>query len=700
MGAITENGQKLGSEKEEKATSDAPKDSTPIDDKDAYTEVDLGVWRVLLAREKTARRFGLPVDKWKAAVTAYPFLLRFFREIYALDPRMVILFILLKLWSSMESVLMLYVSGRLFRIIEVGLRDGRPDTRAITQAISARMICLTFTATTTWMREYISPRLESQVHRHFEDHLLRANLRLDIPTSEDISTKSQASAYDAWYSFEGLCEVAQRLIGLAIQLVFIARQETGGPAFTLLAVVRPLVILGTHRTLWMKPHVVYSTNAAYLRMEALQSMSAPWYRGDVIAGNIAGWITAEYRRARGALGALPSQHAWTQYGMEPTPAANIATDWAGELTTLYWALSAMLRPAKFSVSSIALLQQYAASLNWALQSLYWDMSKVSKSVADVKMLYEAATVPNLVVDGEEAYPRDASETKGMDIELEDVSFAYPGAKSKESALRGVSLRIPTGALAVIVGANGSGKSTVLKLLARMYDPDTGAVRVDGLPIGAYRLEDLRRSLATLTQDHALYPLTLGENIGLGFAEHVDDEAMVMQAARDGGAAVVIEKFEDGARTQLKPVMTAYGYQLDDEKHKALKGVLGKLEKTAEVSGGEKQRLVAARTFMRFRTGNIKLLCVDEPSSALDPQGEFELFERLRATAEGKTMIFVTHRFGHLTKHADIIICMKEGQVAESGTHKELMALDGEYAKLYNVQAQAFTASEVGSEKAA
>jgi ABC-type multidrug transport system fused ATPase/permease subunit len=111
--------------------------------------------------------------------------------------------------------------------------------------------------------------------------------------------------------------------------------------------------------------------------------------------------------------------------------------------------------------------------------------------------------------------------------------------------------------------------------------------------------------------------------------------------------------------------------------------------------------------MRFRTGKIKLLCVDEPSSALDPKGEHALFERLRESEAGKTMVFVTHRFGHLTKYADLILyvllcnswletditairCMKEGKVAEAGTHKELMDLDGEYAGLYNVQAQAFT----------
>ncbi|KAF7369844.1 Lipid A export ATP-binding/permease protein MsbA [Mycena sanguinolenta] len=230
----------------------------------------------------------------------------------------------------------------------------------------------------------------------------------------------------------------------------------------------------------------------------------------------------------------------------------------------------------------------------------------------------------------------------------------------------------------------------------MYDIQQGTLLIDGLPISEYRMADLRRAQATLTQDHKLYPLTLAENIGLGYAEHVKDNQMIMEAAKDGGAAELLEKFKDGAETTLEPIMTAFGYQLDDDKHKALKDVLAKLEKTTEISGGEKQRLVAARTFMRFKTKKIKLLCVDEPSSALDPRGEFELFERLRQTGEGKTMIFVTHRFGHLTKYADVIICMKEGKVIELGTHKDLMAREGEYASLYNVQAQAFTEAEVVS----
>ncbi|KAJ7154061.1 P-loop containing nucleoside triphosphate hydrolase protein [Mycena filopes] len=577
----------------------------------------------------------------------------------------------------------------------LGLTEGRPDVKAITQALVARLIAVTITVIARWGREYIEPLLESCILRHFEDHLLRATLRLDMPTATDTSTRSQATAADASSSFETLCEASMRVFGLACELLFISQQSSAGPIFTLIALVRPFLTLMSERALWQKPHVAYSENASYLRMQSLQSMSASRYRGDVIAGDIAGWITAEYHRARDALGTASSTDVWSQYGLDRTPMMRIVSKWAGELPTLYWAATAMLRPGT-SMTSIALVQQYSSSLNYSLQMLFWDLSQVGKAITKIKTLYETATIENKIVDGDVEYPRTDRDTKtglpqGMDIELRNVSFAYPGDKAKESALQDVSFRLPVGSLAVIVGANGSGKSTIIKLLTRMYDCDSGAVLIDGLPIQDYRIAALRQAQATLTQEHHLYPLTLAENIGLGYAEHVDDLEMVLEAAKDGGAAGLLDKFKEGASTMLEPIATAWGHRLEDDKHKGLKGALTKLEKATEVSGGEKQRLVASRTFMRFRTGKLKLLCVDEPSSALDPRGEFELFERLRETAAGKTMIFVTHRFGHLTKYADVIICMKEGKVAELGTHKELMALAGEYASLYNVQAQAFTA---------
>ncbi|KAK6964745.1 P-loop containing nucleoside triphosphate hydrolase protein [Favolaschia claudopus] len=693
MGATSE--KPLLSEKEKNDTSKESKN-----EKDAYTTLNLGVWSVLLPNEIVSGNIvSSTKQKWNAIVLAYPVVQDFFRQVYDLNPHLVLLFVALKLWGEMESVVSLYVSGRLLRIIEVGMTEGRPDASALLQALVAHLICVTLNATARWGREYVSPILENSVSMHFDDYLLRAKLRLDMPTAADSNNRSQASAYYAWHSFEGLCDAFMRLFGLISQLIYISQQRNAGFLFTLIALVRPVMTLVSEKTLWLKPHVAYSENESYLRLQSLESMGQSRFRGDIIASGIVGWITEEYHRARDALGSVGCQNSWALYAIESSPLNQVLADWAGALPTMYWALNALLAPARFSMTSIAILQQYSSSLNYSLQMLFWDFSRVGKCFTDIKILFEAASIKNQIVDGDLAYPRPEAEfevSRGMDIELRNVSFAYPGEKSKEAALKEISLRIPAGSLVVIVGANGSGKSTIIKLLTRMYDvsDDGGQVLIDGIPIQQYRMGDLRQAQATLTQEHKLFPLTLAENIGLGYPEKVRDMEMVMQAAKDGGAVELLDKLKDGAETMLEPITTAFGYQLDDEKHKTLKGVLTKLEKKTEVSGGEKQRLVASRTFMRFQTKKIKLLCVDEPSSALDPRGEFELFERLRETGEGKTMIFVTHRFGHLTKYADIILCMKEGKVVESGTHKDLMARDGEYASLYNVQAQAFTESEV------
>jgi ABC-type multidrug transport system fused ATPase/permease subunit len=166
----------------------------------------------------------------------------------------------------------------------------------------------------------------------------------------------------------------------------------------------------------------------------------------------------------------------------------------------------------------------------------------------------------------------------------NVSFAYPGGKSKDNAIKNVSLKIPAGHLVVIVGANGSGKSTIIKLLNRLYDVDSGEIIVDGLPIKNYRIADLRKVQALLTQDHKLYPLTLAENIGLGHPDHVDNIDMILQAAESGGADGVIKRQNDGVNTVLHPVQTARGGHLDKYNHKKLKSILDGLEKKAELSG--------------------------------------------------------------------------------------------------------------------
>ncbi|EEB94673.1 hypothetical protein MPER_06475, partial [Moniliophthora perniciosa FA553] len=249
---------------------------------------------------------------------------------------------------------------------------------------------------------------------------------------------------------------------------------------------------------------------------------------------------------------------------------------------------------------------------------------------------------------------------------------------------------------VVRWLKGSGKSPLRIIYFNLCHVNGGQVLVDGEDIKRFKLADFRQYTAIFTQEHHLFPLSIAENIGLGYPDAVNDKDMIMEAARLGGAEGIIRKLDSGLDTVLEPVTVQYTALVDENGDNALSAEGKKLKKLSNCSGGERQRLITARTFMRFNSNRIKFLAVDEPSSALDPEGELELFNNLRKKRCGKTMLFVTHRFGPISKYADQIICMKDGKVIESGCHSDLMSRKGEYSKLYNIQAEAFGVESVAT----
>jgi ATP-binding cassette, subfamily B, bacterial len=246
------------------------------------------------------------------------------------------------------------------------------------------------------------------------------------------------------------------------------------------------------------------------------------------------------------------------------------------------------------------------------------------------------------------------------IEFRDVSFTYPGTDAK--ALDRVSFTIQPGETVAIAGSNGAGKTTLVKLLARLYDPDEGAILIDGHDIREYDPNDLRREIGALFQDYATYQLTAGENIGLGQVERLEDMPAIQTAATRGGADGIIAGLPD-----------QYGT------------ILGRwFEAGQQLSGGQWQKIALARAFMR----DAQILILDEPTAALDAQAEFELFTRLKELTQGKTTIFISHRFSSI-RLADRILVLENGLLIEHGTHQELLALNGRYAELFNLQAASY-----------
>lgn len=258
------------------------------------------------------------------------------------------------------------------------------------------------------------------------------------------------------------------------------------------------------------------------------------------------------------------------------------------------------------------------------------------------------------------------QTPGLEIEFRNVSFTYPGKHPEtEAVLTHVSFTIRAGETIALVGSNGTGKTTLVKLLTRLYEPDEGDILIGGRNIKEYNLEVLRHRIGVIFQDFANYYLTARENIGVGRVEAIDNRALVMKAADKSGAHAMIERLPQGYDTTLGRWFKS-------------------LQESTQLSGGEWQKIALARAFMR----EADILVLDEPTSALDAQAEYEIFKHFRTLSAQQTTLFISHRFSTV-RLADRIFVLERGKIIESGSHKELMVLGGRYAELFNLQAEAY-----------
>jgi ABC-type multidrug transport system fused ATPase/permease subunit len=250
---------------------------------------------------------------------------------------------------------------------------------------------------------------------------------------------------------------------------------------------------------------------------------------------------------------------------------------------------------------------------------------------------------------------------GDGLRFEQVGFTYPG--SDTPSLRDVSLHLRPGQKLAIVGENGSGKTTLIKLLTRLYTPDTGRILLDGLDLQEWHIEALRQRIGVIFQNFVKYQFTIGENIGAGDVEHLDDEARWALAAARGTALPLIESLPDGFNTRL-------GRWFKDGR---------------ELSGGQWQKIALSRAFMRNRAD---LLVLDEPTSAMDAEAEIQVFEHVRSMTQNQMAILISHRFSTV-RMADQILVLVDGTIQEQGTHAELLATGGRYARLFALQAAGY-----------
>jgi ATP-binding cassette, subfamily B, bacterial len=337
---------------------------------------------------------------------------------------------------------------------------------------------------------------------------------------------------------------------------------------------------------------------------------------------------------------------------------------------LVWAVLAAAR-GRLTVGDVTLFMSAAASTRGAIDGLIRSSTQWYQQL----QLFEhyVAVVddePDLVLRAAPP-PAPARTSPRGGIELRDVWFRY--SEEHPWTLRGVDLTIPNGAAVALVGPNGSGKSSLVKLLCRFYDPSRGEIRWDGTDIRAIPVDQLRQRIAAVFQDFMAYEFSAADNIAVGDLTGLHDRTRIEGAARRAGVHDRLSRLPRGYDTLLTRAFSAMSDRDDPQA-----GVV--------LSGGQWQRVALARAFMRT---DRELMILDEPSSGLDADAEADLHTRLRDIRAGRTCLLISHRLSAV-RDADLIAVLSDGRIAEEGTHRELLATGGVYARMFTLQAAGYS----------
>ncbi|GBE78652.1 hypothetical protein SCP_0115410 [Sparassis crispa] len=684
----------------------------------------IGVWD-LYEEKQTEFSWHIPgsstLGQYLEMSQSLPYVWKMMKDISSIRNcwQLLFFYVIVEFLSSLIPATTLWYSSRLLNIVQVAIDTRTVDKDLLLHISFGRICCALATRLLTYTKSRLSYPLNARLKQHYSVHLFRARARLDFPTFSDTAVQRQLEeasassgrsiAWDTFTMVSGAISTAIQIISQVSVLASVLRDQPDGPLLAILSFSQS--VFG-----WLHVQKAYgfarvwaatTKNKDYIRIQGLKHVVNDMeHRQEFVAGNLAQHTLSEFQAAVARVGDDAGDY-WelqrNRRSRDKLTFSSLIQDPLRELPQIVFTLRAVQRPAYLPVSlaSLNLIQQTTASFSWTVYRFFEQFGSIADQLATVRKLYDVVDIPNRIPDGNVPFPEDTQKLKaGISLEFRNVSFQYPGAD--DFAIRNVSFKVLPGQLCVIVGVNGSGKSTILKLIARMYDTQEGEILLDDKDIRTLKLDDLRQAMSVLFQDYTHFPLTIGENIGLGNPAHAGDKDHIRLAAKLGGAEDFIERLPDGFETYLERPVRDYYAGIPEGTHtlfgrsidfNAVRSA-GNMSATANttLSGGQMQRLAVSRTFMRSVVpddSTVGLLLFDEPSASLDPAAEHDLFVRLRELRGNKTMLFSSHRFGSLTRHADLILYMDDSVVVEAATHDELLKRDGEYARIWKLQAQAF-----------
>lgn len=311
-----------------------------------------------------------------------------------------------------------------------------------------------------------------------------------------------------------------------------------------------------------------------------------------------------------------------------------------------------------TLGELTFLAGALAGCSRQVQAVFSNFTDIAHQALFLSDLFGLFAVKPKIRNAANAVPAPRAIRDGF--EFCNVSFGYPG--SNHLVLKDVNLRIAAGERIAVVGENGQGKSTLVKLIPRLYEPTSGKILLDGIDLREYDIDSLRRQIGVIFQDFVHYDMTARENITLGSIECARDHSRLTEAARRSGAGKIIEALPHGFDQML-------GKRFEDG---------------TDLSGGEWQKFALARAYLR----DAGILILDEPTAALDALAEFEVFNRFAELTKGKIAVLISHRLSTV-RMADRIVVLKDGEIHEEGTHHELIASGGRYASMFELQAASY-----------
>ncbi len=459
-------------------------------------------------------------------------------------------------------------------------------------------------------------------------------------------------------------QVATQLVGLAGALITLL--SVGGLMAQLGPLIVPLILLSALPGVYVSSRfgvenyrmLRWQTHDARVQNYFGSILTSDTLVKEVRLFNVEPYLLSRWREYylgfRKQLENIVRRRGWGNLGASLVSALLVG---AASALVLRRAAAGQLTVGDFSLFALGIAQ-----IQGTVSGLLSGVTGVYQNLLYMRNLYEFLELPSRDLDAGEAWagPIDT-------IEFQDVAFRYP--LTERDVLRGLSFTVRRGEALALVGENGAGKTTAMKLLTRLFEPTSGRILLNGLDAAQFSPRSVQKQMSIIFQDFGQYQMQAGENISMAETERLGD-VEGQQLAIDQAGASFVNDLPEGLKTPLGRLFQG-GRQL---------------------SGGQWQRLALARLYFR----DASVLVFDEPTAALDARAEFETIQALREQARERITLLISHRFSTV-RLADQIIVLDEGKVAEAGSHAELMALNGRYAALYNLQAAGYTerAAEVG-----